>query len=232
MSFSSNDSRRIKIAGAVVAGVALVAGLGAAASASSDDDSRPAAHSSSSSSSAVAGPKIADSKIGHVTGDAWVRFSVDPQNPLRRFTFNAHGNPYKVVDGRIVFGDARGSVAIDHPEPKPDGTVVHHRATVKVDYVMTSGPVAVVSGRVDSGKDLPIGQRASFSVYDDPRGSRYDRMGFSWGVVDGQCHRAGMAPAPFTSYASERGYVVKDAPLPQVQAGAKPPVEPGPCPAP
>ncbi|KNX39247.1 hypothetical protein VV01_06290 [Luteipulveratus halotolerans] len=169
---------------------------------------------------------------GHVTGDAWVKFSVDPQNPLRRFTFDAHGNPYKVADGRIVFGDARGSVSIDHPEPKPDGTVVHHRATVKVDYVMATGPVAVVSGLIDSGSDLPIGERASFTVYDDPRSTRHDRMGFSWGVVDGQCHRAGKAPAPFTSYASGPGYTVKDAPLPRVPAGAEPQVEPGPCPAP
>ncbi|WP_052593583.1 hypothetical protein [Luteipulveratus mongoliensis] len=166
---------------------------------------------------------------GHVTGDAWVRYSVDPQNPLRRFTFDAHGNPYKIENGQIVFGAAHGSVKIDHPEPMPDGSIKHHKGSVKVDYVMATGPVAVVSGVVDGGVDFPKGERMSFSVYDDPRGKKFDRMGFSWGVVDGRCHRMGMAPAPFTSYASGRGYQVKDAPLPYATGDVKPPADPPPC---
>jgi hypothetical protein len=164
---------------------------------------------------------------GHVTGDAWVRYSLDPGNPLRRFIFDAHGNAFKFVDGKMVLGDAHGTVRFDHPAPDPDGVVRDHWGTVDVDYVMTGGPVAVVSGTSRGTIGWPDGTRMAFTVYADPRGHRYDRMGFSWGAVDGRCLRMGMAPAPFTSYVSGKGYTVRHAELPvppeDVQAPAEPP---------
>jgi len=171
----------------------------------------------------------ARAKEGRVTGDAWVSFSIDPGNPLRRFIFDAHGNPYKFVDGKMVLGDAHGTVRFNHPGPDPDGVVRDHWGTVDVDYVMTSGPVAVVSGTSTGNIAFPKGVRMSFSVYDDPRGRKFDRMGFSWGVVDGRCHRMGMAPAPFTAYSSGRGYVVTAAELPPIPANAQPPADPPAC---
>jgi hypothetical protein len=69
----------------------------------------------------------------------------------------------------------------------------------------------------------------SFSVYADPRGHKYDRMGFSWGVVDGRCHRMGMAPAPFTSYVSGKGYTVEHAEPPVPPADPEGPADPPPC---
>lgn len=167
--------------------------------------------------------------VGHVTGDAWVSFSIDPGNPLRRFIFDAHGGPYKVVGGRLVMGDAHGTVRFNHPAPGPDGVVRDNWGSVKVDYLMTAGPVAVVSGTSTGGPGWPAGTRMSFSVYDDPRGDRYDRMGFSWGVVDGRCVRMGLAPAPFTTYKSGKGYRVRAAELPAITGDVQPPVDPPAC---
>lgn len=217
------QQRSIRPAGRSLAAAVLATMIGGAALVHATD-----ASAAPESEATVVTPDTQTTQ-GHVTGDAWVRYSVDPANPLRRFTFDAHGNPYKIVNGQIVFGAARGSVKIDHPEPMPDGTVKHHKGSVKVDYVMATGPLAVVSGVIDGGADYPIGERVSFSVYDDPRGKKFDRMGFSWGVVDGRCHRVGLAPAPFTSYASGTGYQVKDAPLPYSPDDVKPPADPPAC---
>ena len=196
---------------AMIGGTALLAGSTAA----------PATASAESAESRA--------KEGHVTGDAWVSFSIDEGNPLRRFIFDAHGNPYKFVDGKMIMGDARGTVRFNHPTPGADGVMQDNWGTADVDYVMTSGPVALVSATSRGGHGWPKGARMSFSVYDDPRGDRFDRVGFSWGVVDGQCHRMGMGPAPFTTYSSGRGYVVKSAPLPAVPANAQGPGEPPAC---
>jgi hypothetical protein len=200
-----------------IAGAALLAGpapAGAAAAATREQS--PSA-------------PLARAKEGRVTGDAWVSLSIDTGNPLRRFIFDAHGNPYKFVDGKMEWGDAHGTVRFNHPGPDPDGVVRDHWGTVDVDYVMTSGPVAVVSGTSTGNVAFPKGVRMSFSVYDDPRGRRFDRMGFSWGVVDGRCHRMGMAPAPFTAYSSGPGYVVTAAELPAVPANAQQPADPPAC---
>lgn len=177
-------------AAAVLGGVALAAGGSALAA-----------------DGAAAKPRQA-----HVTGDAWVKFSLDPQNPLRRFVFDAHGAPFKVVDGKLVIGGAaHGTVKYFHPDGKGGGLW----GTVKVDYVMTGGPVAVVSGTVAKGPE-DKGTRKSFSVYSDPRGHKYDRMGFSWGALDDRCTQQDSAPAPFNSYASGKGYTVKHAELPKI----------------
>jgi hypothetical protein len=134
-----------------------------------------------------------------------------------------------VVDGRLVMGAAHGTVRFNHPGPDPDGIVRDHWGTVEVDYLMTAGPVAVVSGTSTGGPGWPAGTRLSFSVYDDPRGDRYDRMGFSWGIVDGRCLRMGLAPAPFTTYVSGRGYTVRAADLPLIASDVRPPVDPPAC---
>ncbi|WP_155884714.1 hypothetical protein [Actinomadura flavalba] len=157
-------------------------------------------------------------KEGHVAGDAWVRFSADPQNPLRRFVFDAHGHPFKVAGGKVVFGAARGTVRFDHPEPGGK----HNWGTVNVDYVMTGGPVAVVSG-TSAGDLWPKGARMTFTVYDDPRGDRHDRVGFSWGVLDHRCTQMDGGPAPFAPYVSGRGYTVRHAELPTAPEGTQGP---------
>ncbi|KAB2344109.1 hypothetical protein [Actinomadura rudentiformis] len=54
----------------------------------------------------------------------------------------------------------------------------------------------------------------------DPRGNKYDRMGFSWGALDGACTQYNSAPAPFNSYVSGAGYTVKHAELPPIPADA------------
>jgi hypothetical protein len=168
-------------------------------------------------------------KEGHVTGDAWVRYSLDPENPLRRFIVDAHGNAFKFVGKKLVFGAARGTVRFDHPIPGPDGVVHHYWGTVNVDYLMTAGPVAVVSGTSKGVIGEQDGTRMAFSVYADPRGHRYDRVGFSWGTVDGRCLRMGLAPAPFTTYASGKGYTVRHAELPAIPQDFEPPADPPPC---
>jgi hypothetical protein len=167
---------------------------------------------------------------GHVTGDAWVSFSLDPGNPLRRFVVDAHGNPYKVVGNKVVWGDARGTIKFDHPEPDGNGGVKHHWGSIAVDYVMTAGPVAVISGTSTGNIAFPKGMRLSVSVYDDPRGRRFDRLGFSWGVIDPSCVPSGLAPAPFTKYESGKGYTVRSAELPAVSPGVEAPDPMVPCP--
>ncbi|GAA4623991.1 hypothetical protein GCM10023196_022490 [Actinoallomurus vinaceus] len=168
-------------------------------------------------------------KEGHVTGDAWVRFPLDPENPLRRFIFDAHGNAFRFDGKKMIMGAAHGTVRFDHPIPDSNGVIRHYWGTVKVDYVMTAGPVAVVSGTSKGVIGETDGTRMAFSVYADPRGHRYDRMGFSWGAVDGRCLRMGLAPAPFTTYDSGKGYTVKHAELPAVPKDAEPPADPPPC---
>ncbi|MBO0513874.1 hypothetical protein [Streptomyces beijiangensis] len=156
---------------------------------------------------AAPGPKEA-----HVSGDAWVRFGADPDNPMRRFIFDAYGAPYRVVDGKVSFTHL-GHGAVRYFHPKSPGSKEGWWGTVKVDYVMTGGPVAVVSGTITDGPDTK-GARKSFSVYSDPRGHAFDRMGFSWGVVDARCTQNNAAPAPFNSYVSGRGYTVRSVELP------------------
>ncbi|MGI8335866.1 hypothetical protein ACRYCC_38470 [Actinomadura scrupuli] len=208
------------VAAAGISGIVLLAVTGGAAALADSP-----AHVTSAGGQALTGKP----KEGHVTGDAWVRFSVDPGNPLRRFIFDAHGNAFKFVDGKLVMGDAHGTVRFNHPAEDPDGVVRDHWGTVDVDYVMTGGPVAVVSGTSSGNVGWPKGTRMSFSVYADPRGHEHDRMGFSGGVVDGRCHRMGMAPAPFTSYVSGKGYTVKHADVPLPPEGAEGPADPPPC---
>ena len=160
---------------------------------------------------------------GHVTGDAWISFSLDPGNPLRRFIVDAHGNPYKVVGNKLVWGDARGTIRFNHPIPDGEGGTKDHWGAIEVDYVMTAGPVAVVSGKSTGNIGFPKGMRLSVSVYDDPRGRRFDRIGFSWGVIDPSCIPLGLAPAPFTTYDSGPGYAVRSAPLPMPPEGVEAP---------
>ncbi|QNE21939.1 hypothetical protein F1D05_33535 [Kribbella qitaiheensis] len=167
---------------------------------------------------------------GHVTGDAWVSFSVDPGNPLRRFIFDVHGNPYKIVDGKVYFGAAHGTVRFDHPTPDGHGGTTHNWGSIEVDYLMTAGPVAVISGKSNGDLGTPKGKRLSLTVYDDPRGDRYDRLGFSWGVIDSTCVPMGLGPAPFTTYKSGPGYKVRAAELPVVPEGTTPPDLGDPCP--
>jgi hypothetical protein len=193
----------------LAAGAALVAGAGSSAA-------EPVAAASGSTEA-------------HVTGDAWVRFSIEPGNPLRRFIVDAHGGPFRVVDGKIVMGDARGTIRMNHPSPDANGVMRDNWGTVAVDYVMTGGPVAVVSGTSTGNAGWPKGTRMSVTVYDDPRGRRFDRIGFSWGVVDGRCHRMGLAPAPFTSYASGPGYHVRSAELPAIPEDTEGPDDPPAC---
>ncbi|WP_157430537.1 hypothetical protein [Actinomadura macra] len=159
-------------------------------------------------------------KEAHVTGDAWLKFPADPEYPYRRFIVDAHGAPWKVVNGKIVFGAARGTVKFDHYSPdEPGGPSKHHWGWIKVDYVMATGPVAIVSGiRQD---DVPANEkRANLTFYQSPRGHKWDRAGFSWGVTLAQCQQMGSGPAPHSANSSGpfgkwlAGYTVQDAPLP------------------
>ncbi|QKG22411.1 hypothetical protein [Actinomadura verrucosospora] len=161
-------------------------------------------------------------KESHVTGDAWLKYPGDPQTPYRRFIVDAHGGPWKFVNGKMVMGDARGTVRFDHFAPDtPGGPSTHHWGTIKVDYLMASGPVAVVSGiRQDDEHGIPPNQkRANLTFYQSPRGHRYDRMGFSWGLVFPQCQQMGSGPAPFSPASAGpdgrwmKGYTVKAAPM-------------------
>ncbi|SNR48641.1 hypothetical protein [Actinomadura mexicana] len=177
-------------------------------------------------------------KESHVTGDAWVKFPGDSEYPYRRFVVDAHGGPWKFVDGKMVMGAARGTVKFDHYSPdEPGGPSKHHWGWIKVDYVMASGPVAVVSGiRQDDEHGIPPNQkRANLTFYQSPRGHKFDRMGFSWGVVFPQCHQMGEGPAPFSANSSGpfgkwlEGYTVKDAPLDVPTGDFQPPDNPADC---
>ncbi|MDN3359504.1 hypothetical protein [Actinomadura sp. DC4] len=170
-----------------------------------------------------------------VTGDAWVRYPGDPEYPYRRFVVDAHGGPWKIVDNRFVMGDAHGTVRFDHYAPDtPGGPSVDHWGTITVDYLMTGGPIAVVSGvRSD---DVPANQRrATLTFYMSPQGHRFDRMGFSWGVVDARCQQMGTGPAPFSPASAGpsgrflKGYTVRDAPLPIPSGEVSPPADPPGC---
>ncbi|MBO2464433.1 hypothetical protein [Actinomadura violacea] len=177
-------------------------------------------------------------KESHVTGDAWLKYPGDPQTPYRRFIVDAHGGPWKFVDGKMVMGDARGMVRFDHFAPDaPGGPSTHHWGTIKVDYLMASGPVAVVSGiRQDDEHGIPPNQkRANLTFYQSPRGHRYDRMGFSWGLVYPQCQQMGGGPAPFSPASAGpdgrwlKGYTVKAAPMDIPTGQFQPPDNPPDC---
>ncbi|TDD83831.1 hypothetical protein [Actinomadura rubrisoli] len=208
--------RRFLVAGAVVAAVAGLTGSGSALAQGEDKDPGPF-------------------KDAHVTGDAWLKFPADPEYPYRRFIVDAHGAPWKVVNGKIVFGAARGTVTYDHYSPDvPGGPSKHHWGTIKVDYVMATGPVAVVSG-IRQDKVPENEKRANFTFYQSPLGHKYDRMGFSWGVTLAQCQQMGSGPAPFSTNSSGpfgkwlKGYTVKDAPLPIPKGEFEPPDNPPDC---
>ncbi|GAA2630579.1 hypothetical protein SMC26_23355 [Actinomadura fulvescens] len=214
---------------AMVVGTAAavtVTALGAGGAMAADND-RPVA---AKDRAAAAKPREM-----HVTGDAWVNFPGDTEYPHRRFIVDAHGAPWKIENNKIVFGAARGTVKFDHYSPdEPGGPSKHHWGSIKVDYVMATGPVAVVSGiRQDN---VPANQRrATLTFYQSPDGHRFDRMGFSWGVVDPRCQTMGSGPAPFSPVSrgpfNERitGYTVKDAPLPVPKGDFLPPDSPADC---
>ncbi|GLZ09384.1 hypothetical protein Acsp03_68500 [Actinomadura sp. NBRC 104412] len=181
-------------------------------------------------------PPTKTAKEAHVTGDAWVKYPGDTEHPYRRFVIDAHGRPWKVVDGKVVMGAARGTVHVNHYSPdEPGGASKDHWFSIKVDYLMTGGPVAVVSGiRQDT---VPANmKRATLTFYQSPLGHRHDRMGFSWGVVHPACHQMGTGPAPFSPAGPGpdgrwlKGYTVKDAPLPiWSDPGIQPPDAPPDC---
>ena len=215
----------LKAAHALVAGAfVLITSSGAAASAAAAPAgvAAPATHRAPPSA--------------HVTGDAWVRYPGDLEYPYRRFVVDAHGGPWKIVNNRMVMGDAHGTVRFDHYAPdEPGGPSVDHWGSIKVDYLMTGGPIAVVSGlRQDA--DIPANQkRATLTFYMSPLGHRYDRMGFSWGVVDARCQQMGTGPAPFSPASASpdgrwlKGYTVKEAPLPIPTGDVEPPAGPPDC---
>lgn len=190
---------------------------------------------------ALTGTAWADSpakttKQAHVTGDAWVNYPGDTEYPYRRFVVNAHGQPWKIVDNKVVMGAARGTVHVNHYAPdEPGGPSRDHWFSIKVDYLMTGGPIAVVSGvRQD---DVPANRkRATLTFYQSPLGHRHDRMGFSWGVVHAACQQMGTGPAPFSPASAGpdgrwlRGYTVRDAPLPiWNDPNIQPPDDPADC---
>jgi len=177
-------------------------------------------------------------KEAHVTGDAWVKFPADREYPYRRFIVDVNGNPWKIVDGKLVMGAARGTVRFDHYSPDvAGGPSKHHWGSIKVDYVMATGPVAIVSGINEDPDQEPNMRRANLTFYQSPHGHRFDRMGFSWGVVNPACHQMGTGPAPFSPASAGpdghwlRGYTVKDAPLPvpATWEGIQPPDNPPNC---
>jgi hypothetical protein len=205
-----------------IAGAARLAGQSPAGAAQAG--AALAAVPEQSSSSPPAAP-TAPAKEGRVTGDAWVSFSIDSGNPLRRFIFDAHGNPYKFVDDKMVMGDAHGTVRFNHPGPDPDGVVRDHWGTVDVDYVMTSGSVAVVSGTSPSRRACGC-RSACTTIRADADSTGWASPGVSSTVAT---TRMGMAPAPFTAYSSGPGYVVTSAELPAIPANAQPPADPPAC---
>ncbi|MBO2447246.1 hypothetical protein J4573_09135 [Actinomadura barringtoniae] len=173
-------------------------------------------------------------KESHVTGDAWVNFPGDTEYPYRRFIVDAHGAPWRYEGKKMVMGDAHGTIKINHFSPDKLGRPsVDHWFTVKVDYLMATGPTAVVSGIWQA--DVPANQkRANLTFYQSPLGHKYDRMGFSWGVVDARCQQMGTGPAPFSPASPGpydhwlKGYTIKEAPLP-IRTDFVPPDAPADC---
>ncbi|MFI0368951.1 hypothetical protein ACH35V_13795 [Actinomadura sp. 1N219] len=217
-------NRRALVAGLAALGVVVTAAGGSAAA----DGGAPA--------KPAGAPQAAEE--AHVTGDAWLKYPGDPEYPYRRFIVDAHGGPWKLVDGKMVMGAARGTVKFDHYAPDvPGGPSKHHWGWIKVDYVMATGPVAVVSGiRQEDTHEVPPNQkRANLTFYQSPRGHRFDRMGFSWGVVIPHCQQMGTGPAPFSENSSGpfgkwlKGYTVKDAPLRLPSGDFQPPDMPADC---
>ncbi|MCP2335648.1 hypothetical protein [Actinomadura rupiterrae] len=167
-------------------------------------------------------------KESSLVGDAWVHFPADPENPFRRFIVNVHGNPWRIVDGRLVIGAARGTVDIDHYAGGE-----HTWVKIKADYIMATGPIAVISGLWQDARD-PNKQRATLTFYQSPQGHRFDRVGFSWGVVNEQCQQMGTGPAPFSPAAPGpdghwlKGYTIKPAPI-ALPTKFLPPKDPSDC---
>ncbi|MEV4252074.1 hypothetical protein AB0J52_02780 [Spirillospora sp. NPDC049652] len=180
---------RITLAAAITAVTALGAGTASASS--------PA-------------PALKESSL---VGDAWVHFPADPQNPYRRFVVNVHGNPWRLDHGKLVVGAATGTVDIDHYAQGE-----HTWVKLKADYIMAAGPVAVISGLWTDQRD-PNKRRATLTFYQSPQGHRFDRVGFSWGIVNEQCQQMGTGPAPFSPAGPGpdghwlKGYTIKAAPI-------------------
>lgn len=166
-------------------------------------------------------PAAADAPTGPeavIRGDAWVDYSLG-REAVRRFTIDVRGNAFKIVNGDLVVGAARGTVTYDHYLLHGPDAGKHNYGAIDVDYVMTGGPVAVVSGISRDGvSGAPAGSRVAVSIYDSPKGDRFDRIGFSWGAVDPRCVPIGLAPAPFAPVLRYDGYLggfrVKHAELP------------------
>ncbi|MEU5882783.1 hypothetical protein [Spirillospora sp. NPDC047279] len=218
--------RRTAFAGMAVAITATALGAGGAAA-----QAQPGGTTAATATATAQGGV----KEAHVTGDAWVTFPGDTEYPYRRFIVDAHGNPWKIENNKIVFGAARGTIRFNHYAPDAPGQPPKdHWGSIKVDYVMATGPVAVVSGiRQD---DVPANaRRGTLTFYQSPRGHKYDRMGFSWGVVEWRCQHMGAGPAPFSPVSRGpygrpiTGYTVKDAPLPVPQGEFDQPDDPADC---
>ncbi|WP_433330771.1 hypothetical protein [Spirillospora sp. CA-294931] len=212
------------IGAGVVAIAAAAVGTGTAMAGSDDRTSKP-----------VSKP-VSKAKESHVTGDAWVKFPGDPETPYRRFIVDVHGGPWKIVDGKMEWGAARGTIRFNHFAPdKPGGPSKDHWGSIKVDYVMAGGPVAVVSGIRQDGVDANQ-KRGTLTFYQSPLGHKHDRMGFSWGIVNPQCQQMGTGPAPFSPASAGpdgrwlKGYTVKDGgiPLPD-DPNVQPPENPPNC---
>ncbi|HEX2312603.1 MAG TPA: hypothetical protein VHJ17_02655 [Thermomonospora sp.] len=214
----------------VITAVGLAGGIGVAVA---------GAHLSSAAASptghveATGQPRAAEAVV---KGDAWVDFTLG-REAVRRFTIDVSGHPYKIVNGRFVLGAARGTVTWDHHMLQGPDAGKHFYGTIDVDYVMTGGPVAVISGKArDAVSGGRKGDRVSLTVYDSPQGNAFDRVGFSWGAADPACVPIGLAPAPFAQVMSfdglQGGYTVKHAELPALDGLTQEPKTPHPCPKP
>jgi hypothetical protein len=163
-----------------------------------------------------------------------VRYPGDQEYPYRRFIVDVHGNPWKIVDGKLVMGAARHRAFRPLRARHQGDPSQHHWGSIKVDYVMATGPVAVVSGINEDPGQPPNTRRANLTFYQSPHGHRFDRMGFSWGVMNPACQQMGTGPAPFNPASAGpdgrwlHGYTVKDAPLPVPSTwdGIQPPDDP------
>ncbi|GAA3845359.1 hypothetical protein GCM10022243_09580 [Saccharothrix violaceirubra] len=146
---------------------------------------------------ASASPADGDADRGRpasVTGSAQVRYHYVPTEEIK-FEFDAQAAPFTRItpdspNGRPT--DARGTVRISHVIR---GTT--YTAEAEVDCLLTGGPSATLTALVTatSHGQVPNGERLGFSVLD----GHPDRMGFSWGLVDGTDVRPCMAAAPFTT---------------------------------